>query len=92
VVHQVAAESVTAASQAAWPDVRGGIHQDPGGVEGGSIQENNLCLVFVSLVGFSVEDLHTCGLFRVLIIKDFGDNGEGTKGQVACFGCRRQGG
>src|SRR6185437_16650791 len=58
VVHNIMAEFPAAAAQPVGPDVRSGIHQDPGTVQRGSIQENNLRVIGVCLVGFPIQNFY----------------------------------
>src|SRR5690606_38187436 len=60
-VHYVVAQFTAAAAQAAFPDIGGGIHQNPGGVKAGGVEEHHIGGEFIGLVGFGVDHLNTAG-------------------------------
>ncbi len=70
-IHQVMTKFAAAAAEPIRPDIRGGVHQYPGAVERGSIQENDLCIVFISLIGLGIQYLDPRCSLLVLIVQDF---------------------
>ncbi|KAG1067082.1 hypothetical protein G6F40_017739 [Rhizopus arrhizus] len=88
-VHHVMPQLAGRGTQAALPDIGGRVHQQPGRVEGGGVEEDDLGGVLVGLAGLGIDDLHAARTHSILVIEHFLDDRERPQRQIAGLHRRR---
>src|SRR6185312_559010 len=69
-IHHVVSELPAAAAESAGPDIRCGVHQDPGAVERACVDKDNLRVKFIGFVRLRIQHFDTHSLFFVLVIEN----------------------